>query len=110
MKLWSRGLGTTEVDMDFEKYQAIEENENVIVIGNMISPVNWEFKITMTPQDIVGFARLFFSWPVFKYTLKNSWRILKYIFQKKTPHDPDAINKINSAYKTMFDRASRRKR
>jgi len=51
MKLWSRGLGKTEVLMDFRHYKTVKdpESENVFIIGSMQDPVNWEFKITFTP-------------------------------------------------------------
>jgi hypothetical protein len=62
MKLWSRGLGKQEIFLDFRYCQAVKDpNEgNMLIIGNMQSPVTWEFKITFQPEDIGGIVKLCF--------------------------------------------------
>ena len=47
MKLWSRGLGKTEINMDLRYYKLVKDEETggVTIIGNMQSPVTWEFTI-----------------------------------------------------------------
>lgn len=106
MYLWSRGLGTTQVKMNFEKYQVKNDvNNNPIIYGKMEDPVDWEFTIKLSQEDIIGFIKLFFTWVMIKYILLNSWRIIPYMFSKnKTKKDKELIEKVNKAYDQMINR------
>jgi len=85
MKLWSRGLGRTELSMDCRYYKVIEEpgSGNAVVVGNMREPVNWEFTIKMEPHDIAGIMKLFFTLPMLKFVLKNIFGYFIYLFNRK---------------------------
>ena len=63
MKLWSKGLGRTELKMDFRTYQVTQapDSSNVFISGNITDPVNWEFRITMTPEDVAGLIKIAMS-------------------------------------------------
>jgi hypothetical protein len=113
MKLWSRGLGTTEITMDFREYKIEKEpgTDNVIVFGTMKDPVNWEFKITMTPEDIPGFIKMLMNISVLRLGLNNAHKYFSYLWNRKRFEDPEGGNlaeKVNSAYESMMHRQRRR--
>ena len=107
MKMWSRGLGRTELKMDCRYYQVKKEDNvsDVFVIGKITDPVNWEFRVTIEPEDIPGMMKLFFTKPVLMLVLKNTYKYVIYLFNKKK-YDmeigPDLNEKVNEAYKQMM--------
>lgn len=101
MKLWSRGLGRTEVNMDFRYYEVTRDKEsgNVCIVGNMRSPVNWEFRIMMEPDDLPGFMKIFFNFKIIAYVIKNIYRYPFYFFtRKKFETEGDLEQKVMNAY------------
>ncbi|MBI2168422.1 MAG: hypothetical protein HYU28_02820 [Actinobacteria bacterium] len=58
MKIKSRGLGRKELVMDFRRYEISREGDDVVVSGTITEPVNWDFAIRMSPQDIPGMVRV----------------------------------------------------
>jgi len=58
MKIWSKGLGKMELVMDFEKIyverEDTDEGEHIYIKGTIKDPVIWDFRITMTEDDIPG--------------------------------------------------------
>ncbi|MBU2489219.1 MAG: hypothetical protein KKA60_07500 [Proteobacteria bacterium] len=110
MKLWSRGLGTTEITMDFLNYVVKKdpESENVLIIGQMQDPVNWEFRITMGPEDIPGFIKMLFHVCVLKLGVFNAHRYISYLLKKEghAAQDKDKLEeKVNAAYDQMMRRS-----
>ncbi len=111
MKLWSRGLGRTEVDMDFRYYKVTRDMEsgNVCIVGNMRSPVNWEFRIMMEPDDLAGFAKIVLTPSILIYVVKNIHRYVIYLFQrKKFIEEGDMEEKVMSAYENLVSSRSAR--
>lgn len=112
MKLWSRGLGRTEVEMDF-RYYKVAKNSNgkeVTIVGKMHDPVNWEFWIKMEPEDIAGVMKVFFTPAMIWYVIKNAWRYFIYLFNRKKFREPegeDLENKIMTAYDNMVNKPKR---
>lgn len=115
MKLWSRGLGRTEIYMDFRYYTAKSEpeTENVMVIGKMNDPVNWEFKITFGSEDIPGLTKIFFNYCVIKLVIKNLYKYVIYLFNRRKYAEAagrDLEEKVDAAYIEMMNgRLGRRK-
>jgi hypothetical protein len=110
MKLWSRGLGTTELRMDFRYYKITKDpdSDNVLVSGAITDPVNWEFRITMEPEDIPGFMKVFFNVSLIKLAAKNAYRYVVYLFNRKKYLDSgngDIEEKVNMAYEQMMRRS-----
>jgi hypothetical protein len=58
MRLRSRGLGRKELVMDFREYAVLRQDEEVVVVGAIRDPVNWDFTIRFCEDDIVGMTRL----------------------------------------------------
>lgn len=110
MKLWSRGLGRTEVSMDFRYYKVVKDPDtgDVCIVGSMRDPVNWEFRIVMEPEDIGGFAKIFFNWSLIWLVIKNAYRYVVYLFNRKEyveEHGEPIEEKVFSAYETMMRRS-----
>jgi hypothetical protein len=101
MKLWSRGLGKQEINMDFRYCKALKdpESENMLIIGNMQSPVTWEFKITFHPEDIGGIMKALFTPSMFFFAIKNLPQYLFYLKDRdKYKLKEDIVEKVNAAY------------
>ncbi|MBI9073770.1 MAG: hypothetical protein JEZ02_00065 [Desulfatibacillum sp.] len=108
MKLWSRGLGRTEVSMDFRYYKVVKDPEtgNVCIVGAMRDPVNWEFRVMMEPEDIGGFAKMFFNWAMLWLVAANAFRYIVYLFKRKqyVEEGEPIEEKVFRAYNTMMRR------
>jgi len=107
MKLWSRGLGKTELNMDFIYYKVLKDktSDDVYVIGKITDPVNWEFKITIGPNDIAGLTKIFFNWCVIKLVFKHLYKYLLYLVKRRKFEDeiePDIEVKVYEAYNSMM--------
>ena len=101
MKLWSRGLGKQEIHMDFRYCQAVKDPKegNIVVIGNMQSPVTWEFKITFQPEDIGGIMKLVFSPSMLFFAIKNLPQYLLYLMNRnKFKPEGNLVERVNAAY------------
>lgn len=102
MKLWSRGLGKTEVYMDFRQYHTIKDPDSghVLIIGKMQDPVDWEFKITLQPEDIGGIIKMAFKRHMIFFVIRNLHQYLIYLFQRKKFKDSgtEMADKVNTAY------------
>ncbi len=113
MKLWSRGLGKTELNMDFRYYKVRKdpESDNVFIIGKITDPVDWEFKITIDPEDIPGMMKIFFNFGVIKLVIKNLYRYVVYLFNRRKYLEAaglDIEEKVNDAYTSMMNGRKRR--
>jgi len=55
MKVWSRGLGKTELLIDLTYFEARKDanSDNVSIIGNITDPVNWEIEIPLKKIPIL---------------------------------------------------------
>jgi hypothetical protein len=107
MKLWSRGLGKTEVLMDFRYYKTVKdpESENVFIVGSMQDPVNWEFRITLTPEDVPGMIKTFFNFSIIRLLIKNIPRYFIYLWNRKKFMENDASDlekRVNDAYEQVM--------
>ena len=58
MKLRSRGLGRRELLMDFREYDIARDGDDVVVSGTIREPVNWDFAIRISGDDIPGMLRV----------------------------------------------------
>jgi hypothetical protein len=84
MKLWSRGLGRTEIDMDFRYYKVVTDPKTgyPTIIGCMQSPVTWEFTLKMEPDDIAGVVKLILNLDLLKFAFRNLHRYPIYLMNK----------------------------
>ncbi len=113
MKLWSRGLGKTEVYMDFRQYQSLKDpkSENILIIGNMQDPVTWEFKITLQPEDIAGVMKMLFNFSMIKFVIKNLHQYLIYLLNReKYISQENSLQNVNEAYEQISSGGRSRRR
>ena len=75
MKVWSKGLGKIELVLDFEKYwverEKGENGDTLYIKGTITDPVVWDFKITMTEEDIPGLMKIALDKEIITMFLKN---------------------------------------
>ncbi len=74
VRLKSRGLGRKELVMDFREYDVIREDNELIIVGTIRDPVNWDFSIRMCEDDIPGFTRLLLRRPLLGLLLRALFR------------------------------------
>jgi len=115
MKLWSRGLGRTEVSMDFRYYKTIKDKQTgeVVIIGNMQDPVTWEFTMKLEPEDIAGILKLLFSPSLLWFVIKNLFRYPMYLFHRKkyvVDGEESLEQRVLGAYDKMMSKKPRKKR
>ena len=88
--------------MDFRRYKTVRDPDtgNMMLIGSMQDPVNWEFKIILQPEDIGGIMKSVFNFSMLKFIVKNLHQYLIYLFNRKVfvESEEDIIEKVNSAY------------
>ncbi len=58
MRLWSRGLGKRELEMDFMRYEISRDGDDVVLSGRITEPVNWDFWIRFDEDDVPGLVRV----------------------------------------------------
>lgn len=58
MKLKSRGLGRKELVMDFREYRVVREGGEVMIMGTIHEPVNWDFSIRVCEDDLAGIIQV----------------------------------------------------
>ena len=74
MRLKSRGLGRKELVMDFREYDVIREDNELIVVGTICDPVNWEFSIRLCEDDLIGLMRLAVRKPMLQILFRTLFR------------------------------------
>lgn len=71
MKLWSKGLGSMEICMDFKRYGVVKEKDEVHIKGTITEPVIWNFVITFTQDDIPGLIKIALDKRILWMFIKN---------------------------------------
>ena len=108
MKVWSRGLGKTELLVDLRYFEARKDanSDNVSIIGTITDPVNWEFKATLEPVDVAGFIKFAFKLCIMKLVLMNIYRYVIYLFKRNQYKYKDHAN-LEERVRTSYDRMMR---
>jgi hypothetical protein len=58
MRLRSRGLGRKELVLDFREYEVVRVEDELVVVGTIRDPVNWDFTIRICEDDVPGMTWL----------------------------------------------------
>ena len=77
MRLKSRGLGRKELVMDFREYQVIREGDEVVVVGTIRDPVNWDFSIRMCEDDLAGLVHVAVKKPMLGIILRSLFKRIR---------------------------------
>ena len=82
--MWSAGLGSeqTALVLDFTKAKFTREGRKVFVTGTVVEPVNWEYKLTLSTQDVPGLLRVIFSIAVLRLFARNIGGVWQFIRDK----------------------------
>ncbi len=114
MKMWSKGLGRTELSMNPDQCRIVKEKgtENLVVYGNVADPVDWEFKITIRPEDFPGFIKMVVSYTVIIHFLKHLVRttlsLIGFGEEKRGP-DENLIETVDLAYEQIMNPTTRQR-
>ena len=65
--------------MDFREYTVVREGDEVVIVGTIRDPVNWDFSIRFCEDDMVGMAR-------FAMTRQTIGLVLRALFKRKKHH------------------------
>ncbi len=79
MRFWSKGLGERELVIDLSKGNLTLEEGKVFMRGKVVEPVNWNYEITLFPEDVRGILRVALSIQGMGYFLKNISGVGTYI-------------------------------
>lgn len=114
MKLWSKGLGRTELEMDFRCYEVVGEKRSngngssgvgiVGVYGTITTPVNWDFRVEFGPEDVPGLIRIALTPPFLKMILRNFFSYFSFLknrHQFKQGNREEVIAKVKKTHQTM---------
>jgi hypothetical protein len=82
MKIWSKGLGTMVLNMDFRNYYVEIKEGNLLIKGQIVSPVMWYFVITVGKDDIRGLANIVFKKRFLVFLGKNIRWWFVFFFEK----------------------------
>ena len=83
MKIWSKGLGTMVLLMDFRNYYVeMDETGDLLIKGQITDPVFWDFVITVKRNDIRGLANIALKPRFLVFLLRNVHWMLKFLFEK----------------------------
>jgi hypothetical protein len=64
--------------MDFREYATLREGDEVIVVGTIRDPVNWDFAIRFCEDDIVGMTKLILRPAMIGLLLRSFFRRRKH--------------------------------
>ncbi len=106
MRLKSRGLGRRELVMDFREYAVISEEDEVIIVGTIRDPVNWDFSIRMCEDDVVGMTKLVFSRPMIGILLRSFFKRIKnhHWTQERSEHVAEGRERLEGAKEKAVER------
>jgi hypothetical protein len=79
MRLKSKGLGKKELVMDFREYTVVREGDELVVVGTIRDPINWDFTIRMCEDDLAGLVALASNRSVFGL-------IMRWLFRRTPKH------------------------
>ena len=65
--------------MDFREYAVVREGDEVVIVGTIRDPVNWDFSIRFCEDDMVGMTR-------FALTRQTIGLLLRALFKRKKHH------------------------
>ena len=91
--------------MDFREYVPIREGDEVVLVGTIRDPVNWDFSIRICEDDIAGVTRLVFSKPMLGLLLRRLFRRNRnHWTQEYTEHREDGSRRRVASEKKAADR------
>ena len=108
MRLRSRGLGRKELVMDFREYEIVRQGEEIVIVGTIRDPVNWDFTIRICEDDISGTALLLLRRPMLAMLFRGlfKWRKHGHWSQEAAEHRAEGKRRRQVARENAVERAS----
>ena len=82
MRVWSKGLGTRELVIDFAKSSITREGDKVLVRGVIQEPIAWNFEITLSKEDVPGLFNVIVSTAVLSHFARNITGVFTFAYDK----------------------------
>ncbi len=89
MKLWSRGLGKRELEMDFMRYEISRDGDEIVLSGRITEPVNWDFWIRFDENDVPGLIRVAKNPGIISLVLRRWTGKLPFVGRKKAEEEAE---------------------
>ena len=64
--------------MDFREYEVVRNGDEVVIVGTIRDPVNWDFTIRFCEDDIPGMTRLVLRKPMLGLLLRSLFKRRKH--------------------------------
>jgi hypothetical protein len=80
MRIWTTGLGKQELVLDFFKSNITREEDTVYIRGIVQQPVNWNFEVTLTGDDVAGLLRVIFTTAVLRHFVRNIAGVFRFLW------------------------------
>lgn len=107
MRLRSRGLGRKELVLDFREYEAVRVDDEIVVVGTIRDPVNWDFTIRICEDDVPGMASLVLRRSMLGLLLRSFFKRLKrhHWSQERDAHLAEGKKRRQAAREDAAERA-----
>jgi len=86
MRLKSKGLGKKELVMDFREYTVVREGDELVVVGTIRDPINWDFTIRMCEDDLAGLIALGANRSTFGLIMRWLSVLMGWLFGRRPKH------------------------
>jgi hypothetical protein len=93
--------------MDFREYEVVREGEELVVVGTIRDPVNWDFTIRLCEDDLVGITKLVLRPAMIWMLLRALWKPRKahHWSQDHPEHLEEGRQRLQVARKDAVERA-----
>jgi len=107
MRLRSRGLGRKELVLDFREYEVVPVEDELVVVGTIRDPVNWDFTIRICEDDVPGMIRLVLRPSMLGLVLRSLFKRTKrgHWGQEPAEHLAEGRRRLQAARENAAERA-----
>jgi hypothetical protein len=93
--------------LDFREYEVVRQGDEVVVVGTIRDPVNWDFTIRISEDDIPGTARMLLSPAMLGMLLRAILKPRKrhHWSQQRAEHLAEGKRRRQATAETAADRA-----
>jgi hypothetical protein len=93
--------------MDFREYDIVADGEEVVIVGTIRDPVNWDFTIRFCEDDVPGVTRLVLRKKMLGLLLRSFFRRKKHHHwgQERAEHLAEGKRRLVAAREKAEERA-----
>ena len=93
--------------MDFREYEIVRQGEEIVIVGTIRDPVNWDFTIRICEDDISGTALLLLRRPMLAMLLRGLFKRRKHGHwnQEQAEHRAEGKRRRQVARENAVERA-----